>query len=295
MLTYLASVFEFRNKTLWIFLALFYAISIKTSAQCSNEIKPLLFSKYDENSLGYTADSDDKPYFDIKLSVKFILYEFVSPNTLYLGFTGKFAQYVFTRHSAPVLGKAFNPKIFMLHQIDMLNKYVEIGYAHESNGQEIDSLSVFNALYAAKGDIAYDNISRGWDYIGITYSDSLKNIINDVKFQLNLRWFLNWGILQGYKDDIYQWEKTTQKYERNTIHGISIKLDHTKNYIWRIQLETGIKITHLKGFSAKVEAGKKIGNVPIIIWASTGNYGDLAQFYKRVNNCGIKLEFIEFN
>ncbi len=83
------------------------------SKACSGE--PLV-QGYDPITLGYTWQSNDEPYVDFTLSFKAPLFRdlFCNASTeighLYLTFTGRFAFYVATRSSGPVIGREYNPK-----------------------------------------------------------------------------------------------------------------------------------------------------------------------------------------
>jgi len=64
-----------------------------------------------------------------------------------IAFTGRFAQYLGTRDSSPVVTKRLNPKLFY-RQRTQGRDYFDIGYNHESNGQSINTLEGFEQAKA---------------------------------------------------------------------------------------------------------------------------------------------------
>ena len=86
-----------------------------------------LIEAYEPNVLGYTKQSDDGPFVDFTLSLKYqllrrTLWGVLHPHDgeydpatdrqrLYLAFTGRFGFYVRSRHSRPVLAKNYTPKL----------------------------------------------------------------------------------------------------------------------------------------------------------------------------------------
>ena len=92
----------------------------------------------------------------------------------FFSFTGRMGQYVGSaRHSSPVVTEQFNPKLYFrvytskstgekLGTSDSKQDYYDVGYAHEANGQYVDSVAVFNSTAASVGgpEIAQDYISQ---------------------------------------------------------------------------------------------------------------------------------------
>src|SRR5260221_11789185 len=83
---------------------------------------------YELTSVGYTKDSDDVGFLDLRLSLRFqVMPELMtramnglSPGLgdnsgLYFAFSGRFGQYIGTRDSSPVVEKRFEPKLFIRH------------------------------------------------------------------------------------------------------------------------------------------------------------------------------------
>lgn len=127
---------------------------------------------YEPTTLGYTKDSDDVPFFDFKISVKYPIFPILFDKRLFFAFSGRFGQYIGTRSSSPVIGKRFNPKLCVMFPFDTTHPrrdYIDFAYAHESNGQKIDTLAESNEIQKdeEKPTYARDYISRGWDYLEI--------------------------------------------------------------------------------------------------------------------------------
>ncbi|TNF39284.1 MAG: hypothetical protein EP315_00025, partial [Gammaproteobacteria bacterium] len=190
---------------------------------------PLKLQSYEPNTIGLTKDDNDVSYMDFKLSLMYPMFHTSSPQDVwhskwvpmpYFAFTGRFGQYINTRDSSPVVSKRFNPKLFGRYWLDENKSYIDIGYAHESNGQRINSETLYQNLrdqYASNNenpDFANDSISRGWDYWEVTW----KRVLNNEKihsrkdierhstsFYLNLKYFVDDGILQGMPEEYNTW------------------------------------------------------------------------------------------
>ncbi len=154
-----------------------------------NEAAPALCS-YEPTTVGYTYDSDDSGFMDFKLSVRYQLFpDWLTrgqnyffdhhvgyDSALYFAFTGRFGQYIKTRESSPVVEKLFNPKLFYRYWTDRTEEnYLDFAFAHQSNGQSIDSPAQYQAALAtAKNENEVkDQLSRGWDYWEIVWKKAL--------------------------------------------------------------------------------------------------------------------------
>ena len=161
---------------------------------------------HEPNTIGLTWDGDDNERFmDFKLSVKYQLIPEYSTNWLnkvknhlgdnsaiYFAFSGRFGQYISTRDSSPVVGKRFNPEIFIRFWEDLKpgdvdhreSNYLDVSlFNHESNGQSINSQAGFDAAFIQasangfNGLDAYDQISRSWNMFELTYKDKKEELI----------------------------------------------------------------------------------------------------------------------
>jgi len=162
-----------------------------------------LIEGYEPNYLGYTWQDDDVSFIDIGISLKYPLLpdhfalwrgckrvdedddgSDVDPACAerwraYLTFTGRSGFYAFSRDSGPVIAKTFNPKLLLRYTPNTEEKkafqtttrgeqeeyvsYVDLAYAHESNGQSIDSPEEYFAERRQSSDrrFALDKVSRG--------------------------------------------------------------------------------------------------------------------------------------
>lgn len=236
---------------------------------------------YEPNTVGFTKDSDDRTFMDFKVSIRTQLLPATFTDLLgnnsavYFAYTGRFAQYIGTRDSSPVIGKRYNPKLFFRHWYKPCHKeqdstcpdsYYDFGYAHESNGQSINNIASLQSAKNAEsikpnGDasFAYDQISRGWDYVEAKWkSDQLipKNTkIKDgekAKFDFDLstyvdfKYFLINGLLQGKPEEFdSKWEIDPEGKKRKQVDGLDFMakgiayLNSNETIKYAISLTTG--------------------------------------------------------
>ncbi|MDX2465504.1 MAG: phospholipase A [Porticoccus sp.] len=283
---------------------------------------------HEPNLIGYTYDSDDKEAFmDFKLSLEYplangplskltkkpwypdFLKKVCDNNVInhcypYFSFTGRFGQYIGQRDSSPVIAKRFNPKLFLRFDIKGAD-YVNLEYAHESNGQRVSTLSSYNTLATDldKPEHANDYISRGWDYYGFTYKRTFSKKSEDkgqgnnkVIGYLNVRKFIG-GQLQGDIEEYYDWEPRRNITAREQVGGVSLltKLENNSKPVFlvfnKVALiyETGTK-SPTKYNTLILEMTTNSFGVPFMFWGRTGYNSDLAQYYKKVNSIGVAFE-----
>src|SRR5437016_1280197 len=149
-----------------------------------------LLQPYEPTTAGYTKDGRDVPFMDLTLSLKCPLLpkNWISPNGLFLAFTGRFGFYWGTRYSSPVVGKSYNPKLIWRYLPSVEDRpsafgksesreyaeYLDFAYAHQSNGQTISTAVQYDDAQrvAERPDFANDYISRGWDYLEVVWKRS---------------------------------------------------------------------------------------------------------------------------
>ena len=295
-------------------------------ASGNEEAHPKLIS-YEDNRIGWTWDDNDVEYMDFLLSIQYPLFaknanvnnegKALRPNTfrVFGGFNGRFAQYIETRESAPVIGKRFNPFLVARMWFKDVNSYWELGYGHESNGQSITTESAYqsrrDALISEGQDpnFANDNISRGWDYISASFvNDSLVGDRFPLKKRIDLRYWLEDGFLQQGAEEVYPWENRSDGKRRKEVDGIRLAVTYegfqkndssTKDskkilaeYL-TFQYTTGYK-NIFDYQTVKVEFGVAIYDVPIVIWGSSGYNSDIADYYKKVDSFGFAFKFRSF-
>jgi len=290
-------------------------------------------SDHEPNLVGYTYDDDDKePFLDFKISLEYPLArESLNglvgkpwfPNTIkslcnnkwltdcypYFAFTGRFGQYIGQRDSSPVIAKRFNPKLFLRFR-GRGDDYLDVEYAHESNGQRISTQESYDALAddlashgGGKRSHANDYISRGWDYVGLTYKHSWSSAAGGSrKFStyVSYRNYID-GYLQGDIEEYFDWEPRRDITARKEVSGFQViaKL-HDKQQPLFLNINK-VALIYETGTSAPAEHNtvmlelttNSIG-VPIMFWARTGYNSDLAQYYEYVTSYGIAFELRTF-
>ena len=278
---------------------------------------PLLASD-EPNVLGWTKDSyGRKGFMDFTLSMRYPLlfdameqgYKF---NMLpFIAFTGRMGQY-FDRHSAPVVTKRFNPKLFLrfyeshtagkdLWSDDNGLDYFDIGYAHESNGQHVDSQALFDSAITSYGsaEIAQDYISRGWDYMG--YKRHLQMHRHGLEsLEVEAKYFLRHGIFQA-SEEYSAWEGPRAITRIGQVDGLRLKLNFEFHRNWfkgaSLSYTTGyMDVARWNTFRAEfgfTPLSNYLG-VPIVLWGQNGYKNNIAQYYRRSWSVGIGASFETF-
>jgi hypothetical protein len=274
---------------------------------------------YEPLAAGYTKDSDDVPFLDVKLSIRYrLLPENVGANNyrVFLAFTTRFGFYLGTRESSPVIGKSYNPKLIWRYippsgtRPSVLGRpnseehrdYLDLAYAHDSNGQSINTPEEFEAAQRAaeRPDFANDYISRGWDYLEATWKSTHGQRGQLVSY-LNLKYFLKRGLLQGTPEEYNTWENNPQGKPRKAVDGLS----ETLEYDWpctdrevtcplvSLKYQTGYQ-SPFQYSTVRVEAGARVYGIPLALWTQTGYMSDLAMYYRKVTSVGVELRVAAF-
>lgn len=297
-------------------------VQAKEGEEKEQSKKTLKLQSYEPNTIGWTWDDGDvnEGYLDFKVSLKYPIFHKGNPKPAedylpspYFAFTGRFGQYIGSRNSSPVIGKRFNPKLFLRYWVggDNKNKYFDIGYSHESNGQRINSATMYQNLandFVAKGEKAYfadDYISRGWDYWDLVWKHKQKAMGGYVSTYLNYKYFLDDGYLQGKPEEYQSWEGGNNGKKRKQVDGISLIAKYSKGFdsndnsgflsAYKVALfyTTGAEDT-FKYNTTRLEYTTKVFGLPIMLWASRGYNSDLVDYYESVDSYGISLEMRTF-
>ena len=267
-----------------------------------------------------------------------------SPN-LYFAATLRAGQYINTRPSSPVVGKRFNPLLTLrLWGEDVrgaresMANFLEFVYGHESNGQFISSpqrfaeqLQVYRNQ-ALDGDdpdaiaiatntalrSARDNISRGWDYVGVQFARDWDTELPwsdlPVVMSLNakLNYYLDDGLLQGAKEDYNDWEMDPEGKPRNQTDGFSLRYTllvdpwherRESSFIEQlIRFERRYAFTWTTGYDQpfkfntfKAEATVMLMDVvPLTVWYRYGYNSDLVDYFRRDLSFGFALSYWDF-
>lgn len=312
------------------------------------------FQPYEPSTFGVTKDSDDHGFLDVSLSLQLSLGSWQGPlpersQELALAFTGRFGFYADeARDSRPVIGKRLNPKLLWRIQLSDdaarfrrcerpqshvfrgrksapcaqygPDSYLEFAYAHESNGQSIDTegeyLAARNAAQqnGSNVDFANDRLSRGWDYIGVNYKAPTCGWCESERYKLSgiamLRYFLPHGLLEGAKEEWHPWESAAAEGKaRNRVNGIAVQgrfQRHTcvadgfecdSRFVRDMKFVVGYETGYRQAFrysTWRVEAGVNLKPLPITVWWQRGYGADLAQYYKKTHSFGIAVDIGSF-
>jgi outer membrane phospholipase A len=274
-------------------------------------------SSYQPNRIGYVYDDNDvsEGYMDAVLSLKYPLFHdgiysddssFLNP---YFAFTGRFSQYVESRESSPVIGRSYNPKFFLRNWLGDDSRYLDLGIAHESNGQNIDSANSYvleRLEFQRKGedpDFARDYISRGWDYLSLDWKHSWYNAPGIVDTFVILKYFLDDGPFQGEPEESNDWEGFGE-HKRKQYDGLGFLgkyrfddracLVKTPRPSYCLRKFAWLYTTGYDGIfdnnTNRVEFTVDLGGVPIMFWGQKGYNSDLVDYYQKVKSWGVTLE-----
>ncbi len=288
---------------------------------------------YEPIELGLTKDEGDEIFMDFTLSLMFPLLgdywdaptpdrkpwwslgeNFNSQHTaLFLSGTVRGGQYIWGRPSAPVVEKRFNPQLFLRfwiphHGQASADKYLDLIYGHESNGQSISSLERFNEqreifrqqesypdsqkAYDRSFLSARDAISRGWDYVGLQASWSWRerHVV-----RLKVREFLPHGILQHDAEQSNHWEGDGPTHPRRQYDGLMLQYTasgsplkkHLPFLTGRYSLTYTTGLSHPGRFSTfQVDVGAAFWRRPVSFWIRHGYNSDLIDYYRRDSSLG---------
>lgn len=283
------------------------------------EVNPVaLLSSDQPNRLGCTRDSYDRGCFmDFVLSVRYpLFYKALQGGHKFdmlpfFSFTGRMGQYSGSvRHSSPVVTKQFNPSLYFRfytansanHELGMADSkqdYYDVGYAHESNGQYVDSVAVFNTTAASVGGLenAQDYISRGWDYL--TYKRHLHfEAVGRNAMDIDLRYFLSYGLFQKGSEEYFPWEAPRPIMHISQVDGIRMKVTRDVDWSWF----KGVTLFYTTGYrdiarwnTFRMELGftplSNLMGLPIILWGQSGYNSSVTQYYRKAWSVGLAASF----
>jgi hypothetical protein len=309
---------------------------------------------YEPNEGGYTVDQADDSFLDFTLSLfiplmapskypalerapdnpasfaRPIRFQFERLPTPFFAMTERAGQYIGTRDSSPVVNKRFNP-VFGLRwwaagPQETEDNFLELVYAHESNGQHVGNEAQFNAQMAAylkrdtvraDGDnageafrSARDNLSRGWDYVGIQWARDWNVdwpvFEGKVGSRLKFNYYLPWGLMQRDAEDYKAWEHMPDGKWRRTVDGVSLRLTAVRpgasfaklGWVTPFERNALILTTGYSKFgrynTIQAETGFSIKEWPIIFWYRYGYNRDLIDYYHKDHSFGVKLSIWKF-
>jgi hypothetical protein len=313
-----------------------HAVDVAVQKDVADPCEEAVIEGYEPNPFGYTKQANDVGFVDFTLSIKAQLFrDWICRRSdgmhrLYFTFTGRFGFYVRTRYSSPVIAKNYNPKLVWrlipnteattaatVHgnkTIREYSGYIELGYAHDSNGQSIDTLQEFEVQASQVGSTAaaLDYVSRGWDYVQVTgkksfSADRLGQAV--VSVYPDLKFFLRHGLFQGVPEEYHGWEQDTALRPRHAFDGLSAAVEYrpfaglsgqdSRAAVPKSSLRMELKYT--TGYdpvarydTIRGELGINVFGLPITTWAQDGYMNGLARYYKKTRALGVELRFAEF-
>lgn len=277
-----------------------------------------LLSSDEPNRLGCTKDGYEPACFlDFTVSMRYpLLYEALEGGHKFdmlpfFSFTGRMGQYSgAVRHSSPVVTKQFNPKLYfrfytsdtfgqILGTTDGKQDYFDVGYAHESNGQYVDSVAVFNSTASSVGGsaIAQDYISRGWDYL--SYKRHLHfHTFGTNTLDFSFKYFLSYGLLQKGSEEYFPWEAARPITHISQVDGIRLKVNRDLNWSWfkgaTLFYTTGYRNVARRN-TLRAEFGftplSDLMGMPIVLWGQSGYNVNLTQYYRKDWSIGLAASF----
>lgn len=254
---------------------------------------------------------------DAHMSFKFRAWEGGKQDrfSAFFAFSTRFSQYIETIESSPVVGKRYNPMGFLRTHFDERQGYVDLGLAHESNGQSISTEEAYLAerqKYAdsdGEPDFARNSISRGWDYIFADWKHCWRSCSRDYAFDgigrfttgLEFQYYLDDGPFQGNPEEFNDWEGGSQR-KRKEYDGIGLSADYRINsgclgingFACSISWEyrTGYDGIFENSTNRVQVAVDKFWVLPAIgFWVQAGYNSNLVDYYESVDSFGIALLF----
>lgn len=275
-------------------------------------------TSYEPNRVGYQYDDNDvgEGYLDANLSLKYPLLhdgyysEDAALFNAYFAFSGRFSQYLESRESSPVVGKRYNPVLFFRHWLGDDTRYIDVGFGHESNGQNIDSADAYlieRAEYRRQGedpDFARDYISRGWDYLSLDWKHTWYTAPGGTLDTYVLtRYFLDDGPLQGEPEETNIWEGYGL-HRRKEYDGLGFigKYRFGGNFCLFGEPQHGACLRkfawlYSTGYDGvfdnntnRIELTVGLGGIPLQFWGQRGYNSDLVDYYLKTDSWGVTLE-----
>jgi hypothetical protein len=181
--------------------------------------------------------------------------------------------------------------------------YVDIAYAHDSNGQTIDNAAAYKLAqqHASDPRFALDQVSRGWDYaqVAFKYTFGFNGLGTDrLSVYPDFKFFLRHGFLQQVPEEYHSFENDPTARPRHAYEGLSIAAEYRPdisliaNPRFYLQYRTGY--APVARFNAvRGEIGFYLFELPLAIYLQDGYMNSLARYYKKARSYGIELRIAE--
>ena len=283
-------------------------------------------SAHEPNKMLARTDSNDidRLYMDAVLSLKYPIltplvesifdltgFQLKKKPRLFIAFSSRFSQYIGSRDSSPVVARSYNPELFVRSWTDSNDSYWDLGFGHESNGQQINdqqALTQLEQYYIGKNEepaFARDSISRGWDYLSVDWNRQwevgfLPSLKGFTTAHIELRRYLSDGFLQGVPEEYNDWEEQgVEARPRDQYDGLKFSVQYNLvDELCIIACLDRVELTHRTGYAdifnrntTSLELTTSLLGVPFHIWAMSGYNSDLIDYYDYSNSWGIGIEF----
>lgn len=283
-------------------------------------------SAHETNKMLARTDSNDinRLYMDAVLSLKYPIltplveslfdltgFQLEKKPRLFIAFSSRFSQYVGSRESSPVVARRYNPELFLRTWTDSNDSYWDLGFGHESNGQQINGPQAFAQLeqyYINQNEtplFARDSISRGWDYLSVDWNKQwetgfLPSLKGFTTAHVEWRRYLSDGLLQGEPEEYNDWERQgSEPKPRDEYDGLKFSVQYNLvNELCIIACFDRVELTHRTGYAepfsrntTSLELTTSLLGIPFHLWAMSGYNSDLIDYYDYSNSWGIGIEF----
>ncbi len=215
--------------------------------------------------------------------------------------TGRVSQVLRSQDSAPLLGRRFNPELFLRFWGGSENPettdYLDFAIGHESNGESINSGAELLNKQAAlmddgdDPDAARRSISRSWDYAGLTYRRTL-DTENERFAYLRTRFFFKNGLF-GESEDYFGFEGSDEVQSRSRYDGLTF-IYRDENLLGGDSNFRGLYTTGYEDLfdnsTFRIEWTHDSDTWPLTVFAQTGYNNDFATYYTHTSSVGIGVE-----
>jgi hypothetical protein len=251
----------------------------------------------------------------------------------YAAATVRGGQYIGGRKSSPVVGKRFNPLLSARWWLPnatagdgrRADRFVEIVVAHESNGQWVEDETTFDetvalhlanmrrgtfgegkseeALRQLAREEARDEISRGWDYVGVNFQWAA-SLMESEKWHDQLTFSAKFQqyvvLLQDELEEYESWENDPQGKARDRVDGVYLRVNYEFDRVFGLtrylQLDSQFGVAWRTGIGSpfkyntwEFEVGGTLVNLPVVFWYRAGYNSDFTDYFRSDESFGIRV------
>lgn len=254
------------------------------------------YSTNEPNYFIFAKDNHDDFHLEFNLSVKIEYGPSYWNHKLISIYNGTYDFYLESRDSSPIISRRQNvaPIAYQYTSDATQNTSAyefRLGWYHESNGQTIDNIVDYNSA----GEFAGDEVSRGWDYVGVDYFSEFYGLDQHLDF----RFYCD---CQGFgaedrEDEIF-WENVIEQPHINDFDGIRWSLEGL-NYLGdfadiRVEFKTGNRdFSALGNISTKIVLSN-LWVTPLSLVYFNGYGREVSTYHERNSYLGIGIEVKSF-